>query len=294
MLIKRRFKIFNKIKHIYLVFLLIFTCNALERKLEDTSSFSSEDTSSVFINQNQSQIKVESWNHIAGVGQEYSNLTQSRSSYDISYKKIGSGQQESLEISTILVKKIINWNRQHSNGIKLLFSDNPPKVGQLDKFTLQLKVDHNQLVLPSNSIVFAPYNLDIKEAEAKNGLLNNVTYLNFTLFGRFHDDQQIASILASKIVALPVKANNHDWFSLELNMADFNYYWQQNWQETTVIPKEVKQEDILGMLITAESKNTKTLRHYLSEDLPEDFEEHFIEIPIKIRTSAQFSFNEDM
>lgn len=255
-----------------------------------TRTLVGDNTSSLSISSSQKRIEVESWNHISAAEQEFANLTQTSDAYDISYQHVLTKSGESLEINTILVKKIIDWTRQHSNGIKLIFSETSPTVGQLDKLTFKLSIDLNQLTLPNNVEIFSSYQLGDKRAEAEKALLSDIAYLNFTLFGRFHDDQQRASILATKIVALPMSADNQDWFSLELNVADFDYYWQQDWQERSAKHKEVIQEKILGLIITAESKNTKTLRNYLASDLPADFEEHFIEIPIKLSTSSQLFF----
>jgi len=273
-----------------LIFLLSVSCYSAEIKMHGDGSVVGGNASSLPISSSKNRLEVESWNHTIGAEQEFANLTQNSAAYNISYLYLEAGHGESVEVTTVLVKKVINWTRQHSNGIKLIFSENPPTVGQLEKLTFELRIDKNQLTLPNDIKIFNSYQLGDKRAEAAKALLSDIAYLNFTLFGRFHDDQQRASILATKIVALPMVAENQDWLSLELNMSDFHYYWQQNWQETTVIRKEVEQEKILGLLITAESKNTKTLRHYLASDLPADFEEYFIEIPIKLRTSPQLFF----
>lgn len=275
-----------------LFFVLSCWCYGHETSIDHDHLRVGHHISSATIIPGRSHIEVESWNHIPGGEQEFSNLTQGSSAYDISYKNVLAEHGLNLEINTVLVKKIINSTRQHSNGIKLIFSDNPPAIGQLDKLSFELKVHYDQMALPSKAKVLMSYNLGSKQAEVEKVLLNDTAYLNFTLFGRSHDDQQLESILATKIVALPMKADNQDWFTLELNMANFHYYWQQNWQERPVKRKDVKQEKILGLLITAESQNAKTLQYYLTSELLAGFEEHFIEIPINIRTSAQLYFNE--
>ena len=284
----------DKIGLTCLAFLLSFSTYGYQANLTNDSLAFGHSVSSTKISSVHSHIKVASWNHISGADQEFSNLSQESSAYEISYRQVFAEHGESLEINTVLVKKIINWTRQHSNGIKLIFSDKAPTIGQLDKLIFELRIDYNRLTLPSNVRIFEPYELGANKAEAAKGLLSDTGYLNFTLFGRFHDDQQIATILATKIVAMPTLADHGYWFTLELKVADFHYYWQQAWQETPVNREEVKQKEILGLLITAESPNTKTLRNYLVSDLPVGFEEHFIEIPISIRTSAQLYFNDDL
>lgn len=234
---------------------------------------------------------IEGWNHVSSFPDEFVELNNKKRDYNIVHSKLDKQGSNQVEISTILVKKLIDTTRQHSNGIKLLFTGQGITIGNFDKLSFKLKIDHAQLQLPKLDNTLGAYQLDLKQQIAVRNLFDDRAYLNFTLFGGSADDQKIKSIFASKIISLLSKSNGNDYFTVEINSEDFEYYWQQQWQKSYVIKQDVMTQKIFGVLITAETNNGKTLRHYLSKRLPAIFEEKFIEIPISIKNPSVFVFN---
>jgi hypothetical protein len=228
------------------------------------------------------------WNHIGQFPQEFEPLSRPSDDYNITQMARKKRGVDSIEISTVLVKKLIDTKRQHSNGIKLIFTEKTITIGQLDKLTFDLKINPEHIKLPVLGNIVNTYRLNSHQAQEVKALFDDNIYLNVTLFGVSADDQNIKSIFASKIIHVPSIIEPDDFFSVQINSNDFKYYWQQQWQESLATKQEVNSQKIEGFIITAESNNGKTLRHYLPEGLPRSFEEIFIEIPLVVKNPSIF------
>jgi hypothetical protein len=228
--------------------------------------------------------KIEGWNHTSLFPQEFKALSQTSKAYDIVQVAVKKKGQS--EISTILIKKLIDTTRQHGNGIKLLFTGRNITIGQFDKLVFELKINPEHLKVPVLGNTINNYKLNLNQVNDAKKLFNGKVYLNVTLFGVAAEEQNIKSIFASKIIDLSSSIASDNFFSVQINSNDFQYYWQQQWQESLVAKQEVSIQKLEGLLITAETINSKTLRHYLPEGLPKFFQEKFIEIPVVLKNPS--------
>jgi hypothetical protein len=235
--------------------------------------------------------KIESWNHVTSHPREFVRLTKESTQYNIIQTVNDVKNTKYIEINTTLVKKLIDSTRQHSNGIKLIITDRNVKVGELDKITFALKVDKEQLKLPEIGHVINDYGLEGEQITAAKKLFDKKAYLNITLFGESADNQSIKSIFATKIISLDSSVQSSTFLNVQINAGDFDYYWQQHWNRAYVNRQDVMNQKILGVLITAETSNGKTIRHYLTKEFPKVFEEKFIEMPITIKKAIVYSHN---
>lgn len=221
---------------------------------------------------------IASWNHVPTYPEEFQTVLERKKSFNI--LQTIDKPNDRIEVSTTLLKKMINSTHQHSNGIKLLFNQRNLTVADLDKLTFEINIENGQLKIPAIANVINAFKLNSQQEVAAKKLFDNNAYLNFTLFGESADDQTIKSIYAVKNFQVPQVKKSTELLSITLNSDDFDYYWQQHWQRSYISKNEVLTQKVKGILIMAESNNGKTLSHYLPEGLPTGFAESFIEIPI--------------
>jgi len=228
--------------------------------------------------------QISSWNHARHFNHEFVDLTLPAKNYDVNVVQ----QQDHVEISTTLIKKLANWQHQHSNGIKVMFLNKAISFSKLTSVDFYLDNAPEQSVIPNKLQLQTRYQNQIAKQLVDPAwfeqLLNEHGVINVTLFGEHNDVAKITTAIASYQLVLNNKHNNGEAISLPL--AAFSLYQQQNWQETQVSLDDIKDEVVVGMLITAETVNGKTLRSYLQDNFEESMPESFLELAIKIKNLA--------
>jgi len=224
---------------------------------------------------------ISHWNHVATYPQEYPQVKPYHAKqYGLTYSAQSPCYQPN-SLATTLVKKIANWQRQHGNGLEFDLTNSNSTFASVDSLHLRLKLNSQHSQLPNNSDVkstLAPYISDeiLTELDDENG------YLRFTFYGRNHADNDVATIYGDIIIRLsPIEHGDH-WLNISIPFSDLSYSSQINYQEQPVTAEQLAQEPIKGLLITAETKNGKTLRHYLLDDFPENAPEIIKEAAIEI------------
>lgn len=237
--------------------------------------------------------QVEYWNHIAAFPAQYHRV---KSSPDLFYPRINE-TPEGTFINVSLVKKMANWEQQHSNGLKVLFSSSKVMTkseenityGDIKALSFQFSLDKNMSYIPSTKQLEQEYAEKIVAGLIKkqwfDELVTDYGVLNIKLFGEFHEDQAIETVMAN--YQLPIESSMlHSAQHINLPLTYFDFYQQKNWQKQPVSMHQIHKIKVLGMLITAETKNQKTLRNYMQATYTSDMKETYIELAVSFNNMA--------
>ncbi|MDO6446770.1 hypothetical protein Q4493_13380 [Colwellia sp. 1_MG-2023] len=230
--------------------------------------------------------QVQHWNHPATSPVQYKALKHHANAYAPTITKTA----ESEQIRITLIKKVANWHQQHSNGLKVVFSQPDLTFGQIKTLSLQLSLNKQASSIPTlaqlNDIYSKYIDSGLIDIHWLKELLSSNGVINIKFFGEHHEDQNIATTFANYQLILTenmlssTKINRTK--AIDISLSDFDIYRQINWQEQQVSIDEIASVTVIGMLITAETNNEKTLRSYLQDHYVEEIPEYFIELAISL------------
>ena len=250
---------------------------------------------------------VNTWHHMNTSPSEYIDLKQPLTVYQLQRYKgdcaTASESDNQASLSGVLVKKLVNWHQQHSNGFDINLSQHKLTFAMLEKITFQLFVEKEKTFLVKKEELiqhpwlegYAPKPNNsthqlLNKTAISNQLIDDLAHVKFVFYSTDHHNTALKTLYASynlavKTEQLAEQLNNQPQ-DVELTLAQFNYYFEQNYQPENTEYTAVKNLPIDGVLIMAESVNNKVLRNYfaadISDNLSNDFTELFNEIAIKI------------
>lgn len=218
------------------------------------------------------EANITSWNHLP---KNYSPLP-------LTYKS--ETLKNNLAVSITLVRKVANWQAQHATGMKIDVENSTLTFNNLKSFNVDLLIDQINTTIPTSEQAITYFESAIEKGTVNpdwlKEMFNEPPVITFTLFGAAHEDQSIASPMASFSMNLDIKKSTS---TLTINSEDFNYFWQQNYQETAVSLHDIAGRKIFGLLITLDTANNKTLRSYMSGKsiiYPKAMKELYLILPI--------------
>ncbi|MGJ8690857.1 MAG: hypothetical protein ACSHW0_00100 [Thalassotalea sp.] len=241
--------------------------------------------------------KISFWQHINTDTFPIKHLTLPLSAYQgnmnlvSNFKQNTQGVCSTNLISVVLVKKLVDWHQQHSNGLDIDLSDLNLTFAQLSTLNLQLSIDSDKSSLPSQDFVLKQLlKLAVDKVRAKEiteQLVDGDFHLSLVFYGENHQAIELATIYASYALTpkpkpkLKSQLNVHQ-YQWQLQPSLFQYYLEQDYQAVPADYLAVQHTLIKGLLIMAESANTKVVRNYLKEEFPAQAPEWFNEIALEI------------
>mgnify|MGYP000011732819 CR=1 FL=1 len=230
--------------------------------------------------------QIQHWNHPATSSEQYLGLKHHADAYALKIEKTAEAEQ----VQITLIKKVANWHQQHSNGLKIDFSQSQLTFDQIKALSLQLSLNKRASSIPTVEQLKTVYREYIDsgliDVDWLEEMVSQLGVINIKLFGEHHGDQNIATVLANyQLVlyeAMDSSAKTTQEEAIDIVLSDFDLYRQKNWQEQQVSIDDITSIKVIGMLITAETNNEKTLRSYLQERYVEELPEHFIELAISL------------
>jgi len=244
--------------------------------------------------------KVSGWNHIGDKHGDYAALSHPLHKYQLNKKIVYSSNKPLYAVT--LVKKLLNWEQQHSNGFEVSLAHLNLQVKQFTQLHFKIKLS------PEQSIIIADFetlsennkwlndiqqntqnNKDSSQNHTKNfaKLLSKHTHFNLIFYGENHENPKQKTLYA----AYPFKINidsKEAWHAINITTNDLNYYWQQNYQEEPTSATEVAKQKWQGFILVAESANSKVVRNYIPAEFPKEYTEVFNEFDISV-TDIQVS-----
>lgn len=227
--------------------------------------------------------KVSSWNHIGEKHGVYAGLSQASHKYQLN-KRLASSSSKTLYELT-LVKKLFNWEQQHSNGFEVSLDNFNLHVEQLDLLHFKIKLSPEQSLITSNFETLSEQNnwLNNTQNHAENykELLSEQAHFTLIFYGENHANPKQKTLYAAYPIKLSIDLKQ-PWHTINITANDLNYYWQKNYQEEVVFVTEVAKQKWQGFILVAESGNSKVVRNYIPASFPKEYTEVFNEFDITL------------
>lgn len=236
--------------------------------------------------------EISTWNHIHNKTSRYLNLSSELGKYR--FFKDNKACNKTNNISGVLVKNIIDWEQQHSNGVEINLSSYGLTFSSLHTFSFGLKLDNyvNRIAdnkaqtLKRNKLLSLMTHVNVKHSgnifltslkktTIANALTDEFIHLNIIFYGANHHDVHKKTIYASYPIQQPsalslsshfsAVSNNQfqePWKPIHISISELAFYVAKDYNEEPVEYDDVKDQSVLGVLLMAESANHKVLRNY--------------------------------
>ena len=219
---------------------------------------------------NLSNLKFSGWNHTSnGNNMEWKNLKLESNNYNFNNAvKADSSCNNVATLNMILVKKIANWNHQHSNGFECNILAQGYKFGDIENLVFDLKINSDKTNIP------------ILESIKK-------TYCNYTKesFVDVLDDGEVnigitlgdnTNLNASIIFQLDQMTLSDQWIRVTIPVNKLLFYQEINYKRTPKTQVYFNNVVINRILIVGETKSGSVLRGNINtwnDNIPETFKE---------------------
>jgi len=223
--------------------------------------------------------KVSSWNHIGEKHGVYAGLSQASHKYQLN-KRLSSLSSKTL-YELILVKKLLDWEQQHSNGIEVSLDGLDLNVEQFNQLHFKIKLSALDSIITSSLETLNKKNTWMKSTENYKELLSEQAHFTLIFYGKNHDNTKLKTLYGAYPFKLPMNSKEQ-WHGINIKSEDFNFYWQQNYHEEPVSIKDIRTQKLKGFILVAESANKKVVRNYISTSFPKEYTEVFNEFDISL------------
>ena len=228
---------------------------------------------------------LDGWNHVqkAKPDHEYSSLRLDDTAYDIRKARHKADQScdGALVQDAILVLKLSDWTRQHSNGIETILDSNTVLFGDVSHVMLDIRVNTKGTYIINDQQLrerYGEYLSDEQFAQFDQGKVN----LGITLFEDGSLDQSSESFNLEYFLEIDQDIYADQWLRVLMPLTVFNAYTEKEYQATAQDFNDYNKVSIKGFRINPENSHGKQLRNLLgdawSEDIPETFKEASISL----------------
>ncbi|MDO8342212.1 MAG: hypothetical protein Q7T48_03340 [Cellvibrio sp.] len=221
-------------------------------------------------NQSLATLNFSGWNHTTnGSTSEWANLKKAGTTYNFSTTANAADSCNGVDsINIVLVKKIADWDRQHSNGFERNILAHGYKFGDIENLVVDIKVNSANTSIPSVASLKTTYASYVSAATV-DALDEGKVNVDITL----HDG---ANLFGKIIVQLDQEALKDQWVRVTVPMSKVNFYQEINYNRTTKTLADMSNVVIQRMLIVGETKKGTVLRGDInpwSTSVPETFKE---------------------
>lgn len=220
------------------------------------------------------------WNHIQvdKPNGEYRALKLSDADYAISpdYYVADKSCAFAKVQNAILVVKLSDWTRQHSNGFETIVDNKELTFADVGYVLLDLKVNSVGTAIDDIKTLrhrYDDYLTDEEFAKFDQGKVN----LGITLFEEGALDQASESLNVELFLSIDQNLYFDQWLRVIAPISDFNAYMEKDYIRTVTNLSTHQAKNIKGFRISPENSHGMQLRNFLganwSEHLPETFKE---------------------
>lgn len=221
-------------------------------------------------NQSLSTLNFSGWNHTTnGSTTEWANLKKNGTTYNFSTTANAADSCNGVDsINIVLVKKIADWDRQHSNGFERNILAHGYKFGDIENLVVDIKVNSANTNIPSVASLKTTY-ANYVSAATVDALDEGKVNVDFTL----HDG---ANLFGKIIVQLDQATLSDQWVRVTVPMSKVYFYQEINYNRTTKTLADLSNVVIQRMVVVGETKKGTVLRGDItpwSTSVPETFKE---------------------
>lgn len=221
-------------------------------------------------NQSLSSLNFSGWNHTTnGSTTEWANLKKTGTHYNFSTSAKTNDSCSNVDtINMVLVKKIADWDRQHSNGFERNILAHGYKFGDIENLVVDIKINSANTSIPSVASLKTTYASYVNAATI-DALDEGKVNVDITL----HDG---ANLFGKIIVQLDQETLKDQWVRVTVPMNKVSFYQEINYNRTTKTLADLSNVVIQRMLIVGETKKGAVLRGDINPwttSVPETFKE---------------------
>ncbi len=221
-------------------------------------------------NQSLSSLSFSGWNHATnGSTTEWTQLKHTGSTYNFSTNaKMNDSCSGVDTINMILLKKIADWDHQHSNGFERNILAYGYKFGDIENLVFDVKINSTKTSIPSVDSLKTTYASYVNGATV-DALEDGKVNIGITL-------GDATNMNAAIIFQLDQSALTDQWARVTIPMSKLSFYQEVNYVRTTKTQADLSNVVIKRMLVVAETKSGEVLRGKIaswSASVPETFKE---------------------
>lgn len=226
-------------------------------------------------NQSLTSLTITGWNHSNNENKnlpEWATLKVSNhATYDfVTSAKMNDSCNGVDTLNMVLVKKIADWEFQHSNGFERNILAHGYKFGDIEKLVIDIKVNSANTRIPSVANLKTTY-ISYVSAAAIDALDQGKVNVDITL----HDG---ANLFGKINVQLDQETLADQWVRVTVPMNDVYFYHEINYNRTPKTLAELSNVVIQRMVVVGETRNGTVLRGPIGDTkwktgVPETFKE---------------------
>ncbi len=221
-------------------------------------------------NQSLSSLSFSGWNHATnGSSTEWTMLKNSGTTYNFNTNaKVNDSCNGVDSINVVLLKKIADWDHQHSNGFERNILAHGYKFGDIENLVFDIKINSAKTSIPSLETLKTTYASYVNAATV-DALEDGKVNIGITLADG-------TNLNGAIIFQLDQTALSDQWVRVTIPMSKLSYYQEVNYVRTNKTQADLSSVVIRRMLVVAETKSGAVLRGNItpwSSSVPETFKE---------------------
>jgi len=226
------------------------------------------------------------WSHIRTEepNGEYDALALDDTDYEVSQNnyRLDKGCDGEKVQNAILVAKLSDWTRQHSNGFETILDTESVTFGELSHVMMDIRINSvGTRILDKHALKKRYYSYLTPEQfeEFDRGKVN----LGITLFEKGALDQSTESFNLETFIEIDQTRYADKWLRILIPLSEFHAYTEKEYQGVTRSLNDFKKTMVNGFRINPENSHGKQLRNFLGDDWSADIPETFKEMSISLR-----------
>ncbi len=221
-------------------------------------------------NQSLSSLSFSGWNHATnGSTTEWKNLKLAGSNYNFNNNaKVNNSCNGVDTLDMLLVKKIADWDHQHSNGFERSILAYGYKFGDIENLVFDVKINSAKTTVPSVASIKTTYASYVNAATV-DALEDGKVNIGITL-------GDSTNLNGAIIFQIDQAALSDQWVRVTIPMSKLSFYQEINYNRTNKTLADLSNVVIKRLLVVGETKSGAVLRGNInpwSTSVPETFKE---------------------
>jgi len=214
-------------------------------------------------NESLSSLSIYNWNHTGTtnstpIPNEWVNLTHAPSVYNIpNNASVNSSCNGVDTLNVVLVKKIANWHRQHSNGFGQTITPFGQKFGNIKELVLDLKVNSAKTKTHTPTELKSIY----------SSYLSNVSVIDTIDAGKVNlgiTFETSNNLRAATVIEIDQSIYADQWVRVTIPMSNLYYYEDVNYVSTDRNAALFADLVINNIVVVGETRNKAVLRSQIT------------------------------
>lgn len=231
-------------------------------------------------NQSLSSLIFSGWNHSNNENKdrpEWAKLKiSSHATYDFATSAVVNDSCNGVDaINMLLVKKINDWDFQHSNGFERNILAEGYKFGDIESLTVDVKINSAKTSIPSVESIKTAYTNYLDPAKT-DAIVDKLEDGKINIGIVIYDGKTASTWMAKKIIQLDQSALGDKWIRVTIPMSGMKHCLEANYNCADKPFSELSNKTIAGIQFVGETKSGAVLRGDISPwstSVPETFKE---------------------